>query len=52
MRLHSFYGRLAEIAKHEADLLQSHSIEEADVAHKRKHPQHKDLPPKDPPPKP
>ena len=31
MRLHEFYGRLAEIAKHEADILQSHSIEEADA---------------------
>ena len=39
MRLHQFYGRLAEIAKHEADLLQSHSIEEAEAHHKRKHPQ-------------
>src|SRR5678810_1091894 len=34
MKLHRFYGRLAEIAKHEADLLKSHSIEEAEVHHK------------------
>ena len=27
MKLHQFYGRLAELAKHEADLLKSHSIE-------------------------
>jgi low affinity Fe/Cu permease len=32
MKLHEFYGRLAEIAKHEADLLRSHSIEEAEAA--------------------
>src|SRR4029453_15075145 len=44
MKLHQFYGRLAEIAKHEAALLKSHSIEEADLSHRRKHPQHKDLP--------
>jgi low affinity Fe/Cu permease len=44
MRLHAFYSRLAEIAKHEADIQRSHSIEEADQYHKRKHPQHKDLP--------
>ena len=37
MRLHQFYGRLAEIAKHEADLLRSHSIEEAELHHKHKH---------------
>src|ERR1041385_2193670 len=29
--LHEHFGRLAEIAKHEADLLQSHSIEEAET---------------------
>ena len=44
MKLHQFYGRLAEIAKHEADILKSHSIDEADAYHKRKHPQHKDAP--------
>jgi low affinity Fe/Cu permease len=37
LRLHRFYGRLAEIAKHEADLQRSHSIEEAEVLHRRKH---------------
>ena len=31
MQLHQFYGRLAEIAKHEADLLRSHSIDEAEL---------------------
>jgi low affinity Fe/Cu permease len=30
------YCRLAEMAKHEVDLLQSHSIEEAEVRHRRK----------------
>jgi low affinity Fe/Cu permease len=44
VRLHDFYSRLAEIAKHEADILKSHSIEEADLYHRRKHPQHKDVP--------
>jgi len=44
LKLHQFYGRLAEIAKHEADILKSHSIEEADLYHRRKHPQHKDVP--------
>ena len=47
MKLHRFYGRLAEIAKHEADLLKSHSIEEAEVHHKYHKDQHKhgkDLP--------
>src|SRR3954471_18915188 len=44
MKLHAFYGRLAEIAKHEADILRSHSIEEADLSHRRKHPHHKDDP--------
>src|SRR6478609_9666246 len=47
MRLHRFYSRLAEIAKHEADLLQSHSIDEAEVHHKYHKDQHKhgkDLP--------
>jgi len=38
LRLHQFYGRLADIAKHEADLQRSHSIEEAEVQHRRKHP--------------
>jgi low affinity Fe/Cu permease len=48
MKLHQFYGRLAEIAKHEADLLRSHSIDEAEAHHKHhEHHQHKhgkDLP--------
>ena len=47
MQLHKFYGRLAEIAKHEADLLRSHSIDEAEVHHKYHKDQHKhgkDLP--------
>ena len=47
MTLHQFYSRLAEMAKHEADLLQSHSIEEAEVHHKYHKDQHKhgkDLP--------
>jgi low affinity Fe/Cu permease len=48
IRLHQFYGRLAELAKHEADLLKSHSIEEAELHHKHKgpphKPPHKDLP--------
>ena len=42
VKLHQFYSRLAEIAKHEADLLRSHSIEEAELHHKHKHP--KELP--------
>jgi low affinity Fe/Cu permease len=50
MKLHEFYGRLAEIAKHEADLLRSHSIDEAEAHHKHHGPKHhehmhgKDLP--------
>src|ERR1041384_5697419 len=32
MKLHQFYGKLAELAKHEADILKSHSIEEADLS--------------------
>jgi low affinity Fe/Cu permease len=35
-RLHTFYRRLAEMAKSEGDLLRSHSIEEADARHRRK----------------
>ena len=30
-RLHQFYSRLAEMAKHEVDLRRSHSIEEAEL---------------------
>jgi low affinity Fe/Cu permease len=37
MKLHQFYGKLSEIAKHEADLLRSHSIEEAELHRKPKH---------------
>jgi len=45
MQLHRFYGRLAEIAKHEADLLRSHSIDEAEAHHKHhEHKHHKELP--------
>ena len=47
MKLHRFYGRLAELAKHDADLLKSHSIEEAELHHKYHKDQHKhgkDLP--------
>jgi low affinity Fe/Cu permease len=46
MKLHRFYGRLAELAKHEVDLQKSHSIEEAELHHKHKGPPHyrKDLP--------
>jgi len=45
MQLHQFYGRLAEIAKHEADLLRSHSIDEAEAHHKHHEHKHgKDLP--------
>jgi low affinity Fe/Cu permease len=46
MKLHEFYGRLAALAKKEADILRSHSIEEAELHHKHKGPPHphKDLP--------
>jgi len=46
MKLHQFYSRLAELAKHEVDLQRSHSIEEAELHHKHKGPPHwhKDLP--------
>jgi len=40
VKLHQFYGRLAELAKHEADLGKSHSIEEAELHHKHKGPPH------------
>jgi low affinity Fe/Cu permease len=36
MRLHEHYRRLAEMAKRDLDLRQSHSIEEADARHRRK----------------
>ena len=46
MKLHRFYGRLAELAKHEADLQKSHSIDEAELHHNHRGPPHprKDLP--------
>jgi low affinity Fe/Cu permease len=34
--LHQHYSRLAAMAKHDLDLLKSHSIEEADVRHRAK----------------
>ena len=37
LRLHEFYGRLAAMAKREADILRSHSVEEAEARHKHKH---------------
>ena len=43
LRLHEFYSKLAAMAKREADLRASHSIEEAELRHKHKH--DKDLPP-------
>jgi low affinity Fe/Cu permease len=36
-RLHHYYRRLAEMAKQEVDLQRSHSIEEAESRHRRKH---------------
>jgi low affinity Fe/Cu permease len=36
-RLHRFYHQLATMAKRDVDLLRSHSVEEAEVRHKRKH---------------
>jgi low affinity Fe/Cu permease len=45
VKLHQFYSRLAALAKREADILRSHSIEEAELHHKHKGPpHHKDLP--------
>ncbi|HJT18388.1 MAG TPA: low affinity iron permease family protein [Thermoanaerobaculia bacterium] len=35
--LHAHYQRLAEIAKRELDVTESHSIEEAEARHQRKH---------------
>jgi low affinity Fe/Cu permease len=37
-RLHHYYQRLAEMAKRDIDLLRSHSVEEAEARHHRKHP--------------
>ena len=45
LQLHDFYSKLAAMAKHEADILRSHSIEEAELRHDRKHKHDKDLPP-------
>lgn len=39
--LHSFYAKLARLAKHEADVTCSHSIAEAHHAHDRKRENHK-----------
>jgi low affinity Fe/Cu permease len=36
VRLHLFYKRLAEMAKRDFELGQSHSVEEADALHRRK----------------
>jgi low affinity Fe/Cu permease len=36
VRLHRFYRRLAEMAKRDFELGQSHSVEEADALHRRK----------------
>ena len=36
-RLHRYYHQLAEMAKHDVDLLRSHSVEEAETRHRRKH---------------
>src|SRR5579863_4332166 len=38
VRLHRFYKHLAEMAKRDDDLGRSHSVEEADAAHRRKVP--------------
>jgi low affinity Fe/Cu permease len=36
-RLHTFYRRLAQMAKRDVDLGSSHSVEEADARHRAKH---------------
>jgi low affinity Fe/Cu permease len=36
-RLHHYYRQLAEMAKRDIDLLRSHSVEEAETRHRRKH---------------
>jgi low affinity Fe/Cu permease len=36
-RLHHYYQRLAHMAKRDIDLLRSHSVEEAELRHRRKH---------------
>ena len=35
--LHTYYQRLADMAKHEEDLGKSHSLEEAQARHRVKH---------------
>ena len=45
LRLHEFYCRLSEMAKKEVDLRRSHSIEEAEARHERKHKHGGGLPP-------
>jgi low affinity Fe/Cu permease len=37
MKLHRFYKHLSEMAKRDIDLGQSHSVDEADALHRRKH---------------
>ena len=37
VKLHRFYHRLAEMAKRDLEVGQSHSVEEADALHRRKH---------------
>jgi low affinity Fe/Cu permease len=41
--LHRFYVRLASLASRDADLTKSHTVEEAESAHARKHPPVKKL---------
>ena len=41
-RLHTYYRRLATMAKRDVDLQQSHSVEEAEARHHRKHGKTKD----------
>ncbi len=41
-RLHVFYRQLAEMAKRDVDLLQSHSVEEAHTRHREKQTRHGD----------
>jgi low affinity Fe/Cu permease len=47
VKLHLFYRRLAQMAKSDFELGQSHSVEEADALHRRKR---KPPPPAEPPP--
>lgn len=51
VRLHVFYRRLAQMAKRDFELGQSHSVEEADALHRRKRkPPAPGEPPAEPPP--